>query len=271
MFQFQAYGLSIGSVLRLQGHALSNMSEPTAPDDVHILYGDVSPTGFDAPVEQGLFYQVKPDGLWLNVPNIARFWVDSGARIVIDPHPGVHEDSLMVFIAGPCMAALLMQRDLFVLNGSVFKVHDHAAAFIGQSGSGKSSLLALMMQRGHLLLADGLCVVNKEGFVFPGLRQIDLWLESATLLNIDTKALQATRPGLKKYHVPMNALFYKSSLLLKNVYALHPQKNQTLHATYLSGSDKIKFLQKNIYNTSYKKTRSILIIVHVWRVNSVWR
>ena len=78
MFQFQAYGLSIGSVLRLQGHALSNMSEPTAPDDVHILYGDVSPTGFDAPVEQGLFYQVKPDGLWLNVPNIARFWVDSG-------------------------------------------------------------------------------------------------------------------------------------------------------------------------------------------------
>ncbi len=251
MFELQAYGLSISSVFNIPGYAVSEKCAFTSKADVEIHYGEVSPTGLSNSIERGLFYQINPHQLWLNIPGIARFQVDNGERIVIYPHSGIDDDTLITFIMGPCIAALLMQRDLLVLNGSVLKVDDYAVAYIGQSGFGKSTLLAAMVQKGYFFLADGLCVVNKDGVVFPGLSQIDLWSDSATLLNIDIQGLQTTRPQLKKYHIPMSKLFYQEALLLKKVYALQPQKNGALSSICLMGGDKINFLRKNFYNKTY--------------------
>ncbi|AHE67571.1 hypothetical protein [Legionella oakridgensis] len=251
MFKFQAYGLTICSDLMLAQYSPVLEPPSNAVADVCITYGDVSPSGFEDAIERGLFYQVKANGLWLNVPNIGRFWVDGGRRIIIEPEKEIDEASLAVLVSGPCLAALLMQRDFLVLNGSVLKMDDHAVAFIGQNSSGKSLLLAAMMQRGYKMLADDLCIVRKDGMVFPGLNQINLWSEAVDFLNINVKELQAIRPQIKKYRWVAEDAFYAKPLPLKTVYTLTLQQKEMFHAKHLTGGEKINVLQKNFYNKLY--------------------
>jgi hypothetical protein len=255
MFHFQAYGLMLRSSVMLPGYKNLDVrglqTEKQLKIDAKIMQGEVLPTGLKFPEEQGLFFQVNPDEICFNVPNIARFLVQNGERIVFEPEPGIDEDSVRVFLSGPCLAALLMQRNLFVLTGSVLKINDAAVAYIGDSCSGKSSLIAAMMQRGYLVMSDGLCVVNQDGIVFPGPSHIELWDDSAKLLNIPPKTLHSIRPKFKKFRLPIHDSFYSHPLPLKEVYALNPQKVDLLRYKRLTGSEKINFLQKNIYNKTY--------------------
>jgi hypothetical protein len=249
MFYFQAYGLKFRSTLILPGYQSVSAEQEGA--DAEIICGKVSPTGLKNPGEQGLFFQVAPQEIWFNVPGVARFLVQEGGRIVFEPRADSDEGFLRAFLSGPCLAALLMQRNLFVLTGSVLKVNDVAVAYLGGSCSGKSSLITTMMQRGYFLMSDGLCVVNQEGLVFPGPSHIELWNDCADSLHIPLDALQSIRAGYDKYRLPLEKLFYNHSLPLRDLYVLNPQKEPILRHKTLTGGEKINFLQKNIYNKTY--------------------
>ena len=250
-FYLSAYGLTLVSSHPLPHFQLSNEPSSQRSADVEIIQQEVCQHGLSQCVEQGLFWQANQEALWLNVPNIARFLIRDGQTIFFDPEPGIDNDSLAAFLMGPCLAALLIQRDLFVLSGCVVKVDDTAVAYLGEGCSGKSSILGAMMQKRYLVLADNLCVLNQQGLVFPGPNYMELWHDSATKLGLIPEELQPIRPQFKKYRLPLAPYFYQHPLPLKQVYALHPQKKEGLGAKRLTGGDKINFLQKNIYNKNY--------------------
>ena len=253
MFYFQAYGLMLRSMVLLPGYKTTSSQHNVEQlnIDAEIICNEESQTGLKNPLEQGLFFQVTPEAIWFNVPNVARFLVQNGERIVFQPAPDSDNDFITAFLNGPCLAALLMQRNLFVLTGSVLKSNDVAIAYLGDSCSGKSSLIAAMMQRGYCVLSDGLCVVNQEGMVFPGPSYIELWDDTVQKLRIPAHGLQPIRAGFNKNRLPLDDLFYNHSLPLRDVYVLNPQKDNLLRHKTLTGSEKINFLQKNIYNKTY--------------------
>jgi len=219
--------------------------------DIEIIHKNISPTGLEHIIEQGLFFQVNDNEIWFNVPNTARFLVQYGERILFDLAPGVNEASISVFLNGPCLVALLMQRNLFVLKGSVINVHDAAVAYIGENCSGKSSVVAAMMQSGYSVLSDELCVINREGMVLPGPGFIELWEDSAQALNIPAQVLHDIRPEFKKYRLYLHQLHENRPLPLGEIYVLNPKKENVLRHTNLTSGEKINFLQKNIYNKTY--------------------
>lgn len=247
-FYAKAYGLTWRSTLKLP---YFYQCSTLAAFDVELVEAKVSARGLSKVVKQGLFFQVNEHELWLHVPHIARFLVQQGQRIVFEPYPGIDQQSLAVFLAGPCMAALLMQRDLFVLTGGVVKVNDAAMAFFADECSGKSSLLAFMAQRGYLILADNLCVLNKEGLVLPGPQSIELWENSLATFNLKAKDLMPIRAGINKYYWSPECAFYSEPLSLKHVYVFNPHKKAALQVCALKGGDKIKYLQKSFYNKAY--------------------
>lgn len=248
-FYLQAYGLNLRSSLNLPYF----YQAPEAPGsvDAEIVQSKVSKKGLKTIREKGLFFQINEQELWLNVPSIARFLVHNGEAIFFDPEPGIDEDSLSVFLTGPCMAALLMQRGLFVLSGSVIKHEDKAIAYLAEECSGKSSVAALMVQGGHLLLSDDLCVLNKEGQVLPGPSSIRLWGDSLPHLNLNAEHLSAIRPGVNKYHWSPKQAFYQAPLALAHIYIINPQKRLGLHSSALMGGAKMNYLQKHFYNKHY--------------------
>lgn len=248
-FYLQAYGLTLRSTFSLP--YVNQAPEAPCSFDAEIVQTQVSKTGLKTVIEEGLFFQVNEQELWLNVPSVARFLVQHGQSIFFDPEPGTDNESLAVFLSGPCLAALLMQRDLFVLSGSVLKRGDEAVAYLAEECSGKSSVAALMLQRGHLVLSDSLCVINKEGLVFPGPCSIDLWADTIPHVNLTVDNLSAIRPGVNKYHWSPKQSFYQAPLPLAHIYVLNPQKKLGSHFTSLIGGAKINYLQKHFYNKIY--------------------
>ena len=154
---YVAYGLRIRSQLALpltprDGTAVSRAEAP----DVEVRFGTVPPA-LSAPAGRRriLHWETAPGVLLWRMEDMAGYLVAGGREITIEPAAGASERDLGVFLLGSVFAALLQQRGVLVLRASAIETERGAALFPGRSGSGKSALLAAMLERGHAMLADG--------------------------------------------------------------------------------------------------------------------
>lgn len=121
-------------------------------------------------------------GARIAVDGIAEFVVAGGRDIWVSAAPGVSPRNVRLYLLGSAMGLLLHQRGLLPLHANAVELDGKAIAFMGPSGSGKSTLAAWFHDRGHVVVADDVCVVRfAEGnrpFVFPGLPRLRLWKEA---------------------------------------------------------------------------------------------
>jgi hypothetical protein len=78
---------------------------------------------------------------------------------------------------------------------------DHAVAFVGDAGAGKSTTAAALARRGHSLLSDDVVVLHERDeacFVQPGYRYLCLRPQSAAMLYGPGKSLPAVSPNYDK-------------------------------------------------------------------------
>lgn len=252
MHRYYAFELTILSELCLP-ELLICAKQPPREVDVIITYGEVSSEGIDNPLSQGHSFQANRQMLWLRVPHVARFLVENGRTIIIDPMPGIDEASLRVFLLGSCFGALLMQRGLFLLHGNAIRVGEYAVSFTGQSGAGKSTLSGAFLRRGYSVLADDICAINAEGEVLPSFPQIKLWADAAKQLAVQTHSLRKIRSHLEKFALPIGEQFCTKPLPLSTVYVLRPYNQEKLSLTGFSGMAKLQPLKSQIYRRQYLK------------------
>jgi len=253
MYPHRAFNLNILSELYLP-ELIDISPQSTAPFDVHIVFGEVSPTGISASLSSNLFYQANEHALWLHVPNVARFLITDGCHIKIDPMTDVDQESIRVFLLGSCMGALLMQRNLFLLHANAIRVGNVCISFAGHSGVGKSTLCAAFFKRGYNILADDVCAINDCGDVVPGFPQIKLWFDAAKHLNIKTESLRKIRPNIEKFAVPLGEQFHAETLPLKLIYILNEHNKDDFRFDAITGMHKIQPLKTNTYRRHYLKS-----------------
>lgn len=193
---------------------------------------------------QGPFHAVAPGGLWLHVPGVARFLVLGGREVCFDPLPGVDEDSLRVFLLGPCLGALLMQRGLLVLRGCAVRIGNVCAVLLGEPASGKSMLAAKLALRGYAVFGDDLVALDGDNRVLPGLPFIKLWSDVAGKLGIDVSRLQRTRPCLEKYYWPLEDSFHDAPLPVNRVYVLRTTGKEGLYLENIRGMSRFACLHE---------------------------
>jgi hypothetical protein len=219
--------------------------------DITIRYGQISQEDLGDLTTIGVYYQAQPDCWGLHVPQVGRFLVSDGNNIIVDPVDGIDEDSLRAFILGPCMVALLMQRDVFLLHGNALKVGESCVSFAGDHGTGKSTLSAAFSRRGYAILTDDICAINSRGEVLPGAPQIDIWHDVASQLMIDTKPLRKIRPCIEKFALPLADNYCSNALSLHTIFIISPYNQNDFRLTTLSGGEKIKYLHRLIYNKPF--------------------
>jgi hypothetical protein len=116
----------------------------------------------DAP-HAGVLWRAGPGRLLFHVPQVARYLVSGGNLIEIEPCAGAHARMVRRFLRMTPAAALYLQRGIPVLHAAVAVDQDgRAVALAGDSGSGKSVLLATLLRRGWRLLADDLAPVTLD-------------------------------------------------------------------------------------------------------------
>jgi hypothetical protein len=249
MLPFRAYGLSIDSEIVLP--ELLPGSVGGTPADVSIRVGEVGADGLADGEQLGPFLWSSPREFWLHVPGVARFLVRDGHEIVIDPEPGVDEDSIRVFLLGSALGALLFQRGLLVLHGNAVRIDDGCMICVGHSGAGKSTLAAGFHRRGFDVLADDVVPIDDKCRAVPGFPRIKLWRDVADRLEIDTGALRRIRPNTEKFNLPIAEGFSEAPIAVKWIYILSDDHSDEVTIDPIKGMAKFLPLRHNTYRVRY--------------------
>jgi hypothetical protein len=204
---FTLCGWRVTSEVPLSPDLLPWVGHPR-PAELDIRVGRVP--DLDDAVEMTPFLQIGSDGSCrLEVASVARYLIQSGCRIVVEPFIDPVTAAIRTFLLGPALGLLCHQRGLFPLMAACLRLGDGAIALAGISGTGKSTLAAALAMRGHALLADDVCVIDAAApggpMVLPSFPRLKLWLDALAALRLSPVGLAANRVGQARFHVPFRA------------------------------------------------------------------
>jgi hypothetical protein len=139
-------------------------------------------TWADAP-DSGVLWRAAPGRLLLDVPGVARYLVRDGTLVQVDPRPGAAAAEVQRFLRMTPAAALYLQRGVPVLHAAVAAdASGRAVVLAGDSGAGKSVLLAALVRRGWGVLTDDLAPIALGGdgapAALPTWPEVILWPDS---------------------------------------------------------------------------------------------
>ncbi len=239
--QYTAFGLRIASELKLPELIRSSSG---MVEDVVIRQADL--TAWSDRLEQTNFV-MQGERFMFQIPGTAIYAVREGKEIEVCIHSGADMETVRLFVLGTCMGVLLMQRRILPIHGSAIVIGGKAYAFVGESGTGKSTLAAAFRQAGYQMVSDDVIAVKTTAsapIVYPAYPQQKLGLDS--LLQLETLQgnkhvrspknrlvltdgnpampqygdLRKLTGELNKYAVPIVDEFYNEPLPLAGVFEL---------------------------------------------------
>lgn len=195
-------GLKVDSDFDLPALARWDGPEAVAAD-IAIRRGEV-PARLDAPDHVAPIFQTRGDSEYLlALPGTGRILVRNGSEVTVEPETGSDALATSAILTGPIQAVLWHQRGLLPLHASVVVVGGRAIALCGPSAVGKSTLAAMLAERGCAVIADDMCLVDaREGggvAVLPGCSRQRLWRDALEYLGAATSDLKRALADKEKY------------------------------------------------------------------------
>lgn len=169
-FKYRGFGLNIGSEIEFPELYPSDFDF----EDVRIDAGPIKDHWFEGVDTTRVFQRVEPGLFRLQIPGEGRYLVTNGTRIQIEPRASSASTAFRMYVLTVAFSACLLQRNQTLLHASGIIISDSVFLFAGASGAGKSTLLARLMQRGHQVFSDDVCVFNGHRDKFGR------WLAAAT-------------------------------------------------------------------------------------------
>lgn len=223
------------------------MGSTMLPDflaDTCIQYATIPPQ-LEGATSCGVLWQAAANRFLLNVPDTARYLVDAGRRITIDPDPATDEAEICRFLRMTPLAALLLQRGFLALHAAAVAGPDGAVLIAGDSGAGKSTLLAALLQQGWQLLADdiGAVALSESGIpmVYPLFPETVLWPDAL-------EKLQIMPDTAEKRCLPVEKQFSVDPQPLKAIYRLAVHKDKPA-VEQIKGIQLFSLLTTLLYNS----------------------
>lgn len=249
-YWYRVYGLRISSNIEI----LEFQEEENMIDDEEIIYilKDKIPEEIKAQWMDKRSLIISKENIWLDVKEVAMFWIHKGKKVIIEPYENYDENRMKNYIMGSVLGFLLLQRDEVAIHGGTVVIDGKAVVITGKGGSGKSTLTLTLGRRGHKYLADDIAAVslNNGLQVEPGFPYHKLCLDVVEKLNYDKSKL-TTCKGAKemKYVVPDLSGFMKESMPLKAICEISEANVEHIEVKELEKSEKINHIIKNIYRS----------------------
>jgi len=245
-FRYRAYGFGIDS--EIECPELFPDPNPTGEAEVSIRLLDARSTPFERP--EGRRFTVDAEHFQLTRSESARYRVEEGKRVVVEPVEGADPEEIRLFLLGSTMGALLYQRGLFPLHGSAVDTPWGGMVFVGTQGIGKSTLASEFHRRGYRLLSDDICavgMVDKTATIFPALAQFRLCPDAYQRIGSPEDA----RFNVDKFVVPMGDQYCIEQKPLRAVHILNWHDEDQPAFTALQGIGRIQHLLGNLYRLQF--------------------
>ena len=220
---YTAYGLHVRSPIALPFGP--RPGRPAGVPDVVVRFGP-TPAALPAPArvrkKVGIQWEAAPGTFLMNVDGAARYLVSDGRDVLVELC-GSSDSEIVGSLTGPVFAALLQQRGVVPFHASAIETRAGAVLFAGHSGSGKSSLLAALVERGYAMLADDVAgvVLDAAGrpealAAFPVTR---LWADAVHVLGWRGRTRGRVHEAVEKYLAPVER-FCTSPRVVRAVFCV---------------------------------------------------
>ncbi len=250
MYSYHAYGLTICSELALPELTVSEDSPVEDFPDVEIRLAAADQAPVQA-VRNRPYLTVTSNQALLSVEEAGTFIIRDGREILVIPEAGVDERLLRRYLCGTVMGILLDQLGFLVLHASAVAIDGKACAFLGNPGSGKSSIATILHGCGHRFICDDVAAVRLmqgQAWIYPAFPQMKLSLETAAAASLPREALiELDRFEDKRgYRLPGN--FVTKPVLLNEVFVIAPSGEPSARRP-LSPQDVVRELVRHTFPT----------------------
>jgi hypothetical protein len=130
------------------------------------------------------------------------FLVRGGRAVVFEALADVLPEEIVTFLTATIATILLYQRDFLPLHASAVEIGGRAAVICAPTGTGKSTLAAALVRRGHRLIADDIAALALQSdgswHVVPGGMTMKLGPDSSETLGLSAQPHIIVRRGQVK-------------------------------------------------------------------------
>lgn len=218
--------------------------------DISVITASV-PEKLNGAATCGALWQAAPGRFLIDIPDVARYLVEGGNSIIIDPLPGADQTSIVRMLKTTPLAALLYQRGIMAFHAAAIAKGDDALLLSGDSGTGKSTLLAALLQRDWTVLADDLAIVALDAkrrlVVHSFAQDILLWPDSLQKLGVATTELKWSDSNRQILPLPSHCA--PCPCFLRTIYWLGVHRNEEIEVQELFGGEKFRALGSLSYNS----------------------
>ncbi|HVQ95290.1 MAG TPA: hypothetical protein VMU51_29945 [Mycobacteriales bacterium] len=142
----------------------------------------------------------------LDVAGAARFAIEAGAEVTVEPAVGCDPGLLANALYGTVAALVLAQRGEFALHASTVAIGPVGVALAGPSGAGKSTTALALEGRRHRLVTDDVSPIRTAGTGLPEVvpfgRPAHVWPDTAIALGLDLTGSRLVDRRLTKLSLP---------------------------------------------------------------------
>lgn len=194
MNQYCVYGITVQSEipLELPTHGDGRLARVELRMASALFFSDaIRGVNFQAGGGDWYQYAFLPDrSSYVRWRGVGEYLVSAdGLRITCCRSEEASFESFQVYMLGQALSFALVKRGFEPLHATVVVANGRAAAFLGDSGFGKSSLAACFLQAGYRVLTDDLLILHEsagEVLAYPGPARIKLFPKMARRLLGDT-------------------------------------------------------------------------------------
>jgi serine kinase of HPr protein (carbohydrate metabolism regulator) len=138
---------------------------------------------------------------------------------------------------------VLKKKDYLLLHGSAVCGIDAGIIFMGDRGSGKSTIAASLCSSGYKMLCDDVVPISKGGIVRPGIPRPKLLYDAVENVLSDFSGVALKFDGYDKYHADLP--FCEISKKIKLIIQLQTKKLRTIEIEKLLGIDRLMATLRN--------------------------
>lgn len=209
------------------------------------------PPRLDNAAASGVLWQAAAGRFLLEMPGVARYLVTEGTAVTIDQNPQADQETINYFLRMTPLAALLYQRGLVAFHAAAVANDQGAVLLTGDSWTGKSTLLAALLQRGWTVLADDLAAVtiDEQGrlVVLPTYSEIALWPDTLKKLGIASDSLPCC--DANRYSLTLPEQFSAKTLTLRGVYCLNVHSKESVEIDRVAENMCYRAVGSFLYNS----------------------
>ncbi len=126
---------------------------------------------------------------------------------------------------------------------------------VGKIGAGKSATTLALLNRDNRLVSDDISAIRfdatKYPEVQPGFPRLKLWKATLDQFGYDSAQFRRLRPGLEKYHYPVEDRFSSRPERLSAIYILQPRDVGDVRLRTLTGLAKLDVLRPQLYKIRF--------------------